>query len=65
MTWEIGLVLGVLGVTVFLFVIDWLRVDVVAILVMVSLAWLGLVEPKESSPSSCPMSQPPSCSHLS
>jgi di/tricarboxylate transporter len=48
MTWEIGLVLGVLGITVFLFIIDWLRVDVVAILVMVSLAWLGLVEPKEA-----------------
>lgn len=48
MTLEIGLVLGVLGLTVVLFVVDWLRVDVVALLVMVALAWLGLVEPKDA-----------------
>lgn len=48
MSFEIGMVLAVLGVTVVLFVIDKLRVDVIAILVMVSLAWLGLVEPKEA-----------------
>ena len=48
MTLEIGLVLGVLGLTVVLFVVDWLRVDVVALLVMVSLPWLGLVEPKDA-----------------
>jgi di/tricarboxylate transporter len=48
MTLDIALVLGVLAVTVVLFVVDWLRVDVVALLVMVSLPWLGLVEPKEA-----------------
>lgn len=48
MTLEIALVLGVLAVTVVLFVVDWLRVDIVALLVMVSLPWLGLVEPKEA-----------------
>ncbi len=48
MTFEIGLVLAVLGVTVVLFVIDRLRVDVIAILVMIAVAWLGLVEPKEA-----------------
>ncbi|MFW5741122.1 MAG: SLC13 family permease [Myxococcota bacterium] len=48
MTFEIGLVLAVLGVTVVLFVIDKLRVDVVAILVMVSLPWLGLVKPQQA-----------------
>ncbi len=48
MTLEIALVLGVLAVTVVLFVVDWLRVDIVALLVMVSLPWLGLVEPREA-----------------
>lgn len=48
MTYEIGLTFAVLAVTIFLFVSEWLRVDVVALLVMVALPWLGLVEPKEA-----------------
>jgi di/tricarboxylate transporter len=48
MTPQIALVLGVLGVTIVLFVTERLRVDVVAILVMLILAWLGLVTPAEA-----------------
>jgi di/tricarboxylate transporter len=45
---EIALTLAVLGVAVVLFVTEWLRVDAVAILVMVALPWLGLVTPQEA-----------------
>jgi len=48
MTMEMALVFLILGVTVFLFVTDTLRVDIVAILVMVTLPWLGLVKPAEA-----------------
>ncbi|MBN2542021.1 SLC13 family permease [bacterium] len=48
MTVEIGLVFAVLGVAIVLFVTELLRVDVVAILVMISLPWLGLLEPREA-----------------
>ena len=48
MTMQMALVFLILGVTVFLFVTDTLRVDVVAILVMVALPWLGLVGPAEA-----------------
>ncbi len=48
MTGEIALTLGVLAVTVVLFVTELLRVDVTAILVMVALPWLGLIEPLEA-----------------
>ncbi|MFQ5527251.1 MAG: SLC13 family permease [Thermoanaerobaculia bacterium] len=48
MTFEIGLVLGVLGLAVVLFITEWVRVDVVALIVMVSLALTGLVEPKQA-----------------
>jgi len=48
MTLDIALVLSVLGVTVFLFVSELLRVDVIAILIMVTLAWLRLVTPAEA-----------------
>lgn len=41
------LVLGVLAVTILLFVTELLRVDVVAMLVMLALGWLGLVSPQE------------------
>lgn len=47
MTPEIMLVLGVLAVTILLFVTELLRVDVVAVLVMLALGWLGLVSPQE------------------
>ncbi|MBW2523877.1 MAG: SLC13 family permease [Deltaproteobacteria bacterium] len=48
MTLQMGLALAVLAVTVVLFVSEWLRVDVVALVVMVALAWLGLVSPREA-----------------
>ena len=48
MTLEIALVLIVLAITIFLFVSELLRVDIVAIIVMISLAWLGLVTPVEA-----------------
>ncbi len=48
MTPDITLVLLVLAGTVILFVSEWLRVDVIALLIMVTLAWLGLVEPAEA-----------------
>ena len=48
MTTEIILTFVVLGITIFLFVSEWLRVDVIALLVMLSLPWLGLVEPHEA-----------------
>lgn len=48
LTPQMLLFFAVLGVTVTLFVFEWLRVDVVALLVMVALPWLGLVEPKQA-----------------
>jgi hypothetical protein len=34
MTGEIALMLAILGVAILLFIVDWLRVDVVALLVL-------------------------------
>jgi di/tricarboxylate transporter len=48
MTTDILLVFAFLAVTIILFVTEKLRIDVIAILVMVSLPWLGLVEPAEA-----------------
>jgi di/tricarboxylate transporter len=48
MTIQIALVLIILGLTAFLFVTEWLRVDLVALLVLVSLALTGLVSPAEA-----------------
>ena len=48
LTFDIILVLFVLGVTVILFVTEKLRVDVIAIMVMLALPWLGLVTPEEA-----------------
>ena len=48
MTSEIALVLAVLGITIVLFVTDVMRVDVVAILVMLSLVWLGLIDARDA-----------------
>jgi di/tricarboxylate transporter len=42
------LVMGMIGLAVFLFVVEWVRVDVVAILMMVILPLLHLVTPKEA-----------------
>ena len=48
MNTDIILTFAVLGITILLFVKEWLRVDVVALCVMLALAWLGLVEPHEA-----------------
>ena len=48
MTFDIVLVLSVLVITILLFVTNRLRADVVAILIMVLLPWLGLIEPREA-----------------
>ncbi len=48
MTPDIALVLAVLGVTILLFVTEALRVDVIAITIMVVLPWLGLIQPEEA-----------------
>jgi di/tricarboxylate transporter len=48
MSTEIILTFAVLGITIFLFVSEKLRVDVVALCVMLALPWLGLVEPREA-----------------
>ncbi|MBI9074093.1 MAG: SLC13 family permease [Desulfatibacillum sp.] len=45
---EIIMVMAMICVAVFLFVVEWVRVDVVAILIMVALPLLGLVTPKEA-----------------
>ncbi|MBU0484514.1 MAG: SLC13 family permease [Proteobacteria bacterium] len=48
MTPEIMLVMGVLFVAILLFIFEWVRVDVVGIIMMVGLPLLGLVTPKEA-----------------
>jgi len=48
LTTEMILVMAMIGVAVFLFVVEWVRVDVVAILMMVALPLLHLVSPKEA-----------------
>ena len=47
-TVQIAMVLGVVLVTIFLFITEWLRVDVVAILVMLLLPIMGLVDGRET-----------------
>jgi di/tricarboxylate transporter len=48
MTPDIVTVLAILCVAVVLFITEWIRVDVVALLVLVSLALTGLVDPAEA-----------------
>ncbi len=48
MSTDIILTFAVLGITILLFVKEWLRVDVVALCVMLALPWLGLIEPHEA-----------------
>ncbi|HHO49011.1 MAG TPA: SLC13 family permease [Desulfobacteraceae bacterium] len=48
MTPEIILVLGVLCVAILLFIFEWVRVDVVGIIMMTGLPLLGLVTPQEA-----------------
>ncbi len=47
-TIQIAMVLGILLVTIVLFITEWLRVDVVAILIMIALPLLGLVDGHET-----------------
>ncbi len=48
LTTDMILVMLAIGVAVFLFVVEWIRVDVVAILIMVALPLVGLVTPAEA-----------------
>jgi di/tricarboxylate transporter len=48
LTLEMILVMAMIGLAVFLFIVEWVRVDVVAILMMVILPLLHLVTPKEA-----------------
>lgn len=48
LTPDMMLVMGMIGVAIFLFIVEWVRVDVVAILMMVTLPLLHLVTPKEA-----------------
>ncbi|HEY4717595.1 MAG TPA: SLC13 family permease, partial [Anaerolineales bacterium] len=48
MTTEIALTLGILGVAVFLLAFERLRADLIALLVLLSLALSGLVSPAEA-----------------
>ena len=48
LTTEMILVMVMIAIAVFLFIVEWIRVDVVAILMMVSLPLLGLVTPDEA-----------------
>mgnify|MGYP001421973999 CR=1 FL=1 len=48
LTLNMMLVMGMIALAIFLFVVEWVRVDVVAILIMVTLPLLHLVTPKEA-----------------
>jgi di/tricarboxylate transporter len=48
LTTEMMMVMGMIGLAVFLFVSEWIRVDMVAILMTVTLPVLHLVTPKEA-----------------
>ncbi len=48
MTGDIALMLAILGVAILLFVTDWLRVDLVALLVLLALVLTGLITPAEA-----------------
>lgn len=48
LTLDMILVMSIIGLAIFLFIVEWIRVDVVAILMMVTLPLLHLVTPKEA-----------------
>lgn len=48
LTTEMMLVMFMIGVAVFLFIVEWIRVDMVAILMTITLPLLHLVTPKEA-----------------
>jgi len=47
-TIQIAMVLGIVLITIVLFITEWLRVDIVAILIMVTLPLLGLLDGREA-----------------
>ena len=47
-TLQMGIVMGALGLAILLFIFEWVRVDVVGIMMMVLLPILGVVTPKEA-----------------
>jgi Na+/H+ antiporter NhaD/arsenite permease-like protein len=47
-TLDMALVMVTIAVAVFLFIVEWIRIDVVAILIMVALPLMGLVTPTEA-----------------
>ncbi|MBT3316250.1 MAG: SLC13 family permease [Anaerolineae bacterium] len=48
MTFEITIVLSILAISILLFITEWVRMDVVALLVLSSLAVAGLITPSEA-----------------
>ena len=48
LTPEMILIMALIIIAVFLFIVEWIRVDVVAILIMVTLPLLHLISPKEA-----------------
>jgi di/tricarboxylate transporter len=48
MTSDIALMLTILGIAILLFVVDWLRVDIVALLILLALILTGLITPTEA-----------------
>lgn len=48
LTLEMIMVMAMIGLAIFLFIVEWVRVDVVAILMMVTLPLLHLVTPQEA-----------------
>ena len=48
LTTDMMMVMGMIGVAIFLFIVEWIRVDMVAILMTVSLPLLKLVTPNEA-----------------
>ncbi len=48
LTFEMIVVMFMIGLAIFLFIVEWVRVDVVAIIMMVSLPLLHLVSPREA-----------------
>ncbi len=48
LTTDMIMVMVMIGIAVFLFVVEWIRVDMVAILMTISLPILGLVSPQEA-----------------
>lgn len=45
---ELFLVLAILAVTVVLIVTEWIRIDLVALMAMLSLVWVGVLEPADA-----------------